>query len=345
MDWVRGETIGRGSFATVNLAIPKGKSNSNSTLFSSPTAVKTSEVSTSYSLKNEKQILDCLGSHQRIIRCFGDDHTFENGEKYYNLFLEYASAGTLADHVKFHGGRIDDKDVRRYTRSIVEGLSHIHSNGFVHCDIKLQNILVFHDGEIKIADFGLAKKTGEEQSEKQRFECRGTPLCMSPELVNGGENESPADIWALGCAVVEMVTGKPAWNLEKDSNMWSLLLRIGAGEESPVMPEELSKEGKDFVQKCFVNDPRKRWTAEMLLNHPFIEEVKTVNESSPRNHFDFNDWVSNVSDSVPNSPESEEFCQWDVDSSFCSAVDRLRRLATVEGPVNWSESDSWISVR
>ncbi|GAU46052.1 hypothetical protein TSUD_191230 [Trifolium subterraneum] len=175
---------------------------------------------------------------------------------------------------------------------------------------------------------------------------------MSPELVNGGENESPADIWALGCAVVEMVTGKPAWNLEKDSNIWSLLRRIGAGEESPVIPEELSKEGKDFAEKCFVIDPRKRWTAEMLLNHPFVEEVKSVNESSPRTHFDFNDWVSDVSDSVPNSPESEEFCQWvsnvsdwDVESSFCSAVDRLRQLVTVEGPPSWSESDSWISVR
>jgi serine/threonine protein kinase len=341
MDWVRGETIGRGSFARVDLAIPKAKSNSNSTLFRSPAAVKTSEVSTSYSLKNEKHVLDCLGSHKRIIRCFGDDHTFENGEKYYNLFLEYASGGTLADQVKFHGGRIAEQDIRRYTRAIVEGLSHIHSNGFVHCDIKLQNILVFHDGEIKIADFGLAKKTGE----KQRFECRGTPLFMSPELVNGGENESPADIWALGCAVVEMVTGKPAWNLEKDSNIWSLLRRIGAGEESPVIPEELSKEGKDFVEKCFVNDPRKRWTAEMLLNHPFIEEMKNANESSPRTHFDFNDWVSNVSDSIPNSPESEEFCQWDVDSSFCTAVDRLHQLVTIERPVSWSESDSWISVR
>ncbi|XP_058735623.1 mitogen-activated protein kinase kinase kinase 20-like [Vicia villosa] len=340
MDWIRGESVGRGSFATVNLVLPKGSS--NSTLFPSPTAVKTSEVSTSYSLKNERHVLDRLGSCQQIIRCFGDDYTFENGEKYYNLFLEYASAGTLADQVKFHGGRIPEQNIRGYTRSIVEGLHHIHSNGFVHCDIKLQNILVFDDGEIKIADFGLAKKSGEEQS---RFECRGTPLFMSPESVNHGEHESPADVWALGCAVVEMVTGKPVWNLEKDSNMWSLMLRIGAGEESPMIPEDLSKEGKDFVEKCLVKDPRKRWTAEMLLNHPFIEEVKNVNEPSPRNHFDFNDWVSSVSDSTPSSPESEESCQWNYDSCSFSGGNRLRQLVTVEVPVSWSETDSWISVR
>ncbi|CAL5197709.1 unnamed protein product [Lathyrus oleraceus] len=101
MDWVRGESVGRGSFATVHLVIPKATS--NFTLFPSPTAVKTSEVSTSYSLKNEKHVLDRLGSCQQII--FGDDYTFENGHQYYNLFLEYASADTLADQVKLHGGR------------------------------------------------------------------------------------------------------------------------------------------------------------------------------------------------------------------------------------------------
>ncbi|KAL5063973.1 hypothetical protein RYX36_025710 [Vicia faba] len=340
MDWVRGESVGRGTFATVHLVLPKGSS--NSTLFPSPTAVKSSEVSTSYSLKNERHVLDCLGSCQQIIRCFGDDYTFENSHEYYNLFLEYASAGTLADQAKFHGGRIPEQNIRGYTRSIVEGLNHIHSNGFVHCDIKLQNILVFHDGGIKIADFGLAKKSGEEQS---RLECRGTPLFMSPESVNNGEYESAADIWALGCAVVEMVTGKPAWSLEKDSSMWSLLLRIGGGEESPMIPQDLSKEGKDFVEKCFVKDPRKRWTAEMLLSHPFIEEVKNGNEASPRNHFDFNDWVSSVSRSTPSSPEFEESCQRNFDAYSFSGVDRLRQLVTVEVPMSWSESDSWINVR
>ncbi|CAI8609278.1 unnamed protein product [Vicia faba] len=301
MDWVRGESVGRGTFATVHLVLPKGSS--NSTLFPSPTAVKSSEVSTSYSLKNERHVLDCLGSCQQIIRCFGDDYTFENSHEYYNLFLEYASAGTLADQAKFHGGRIPEQNIRGYTRSIVEG---------------------------------------EEQS---RLECRGTPLFMSPESVNNGEYESAADIWALGCAVVEMVTGKPAWSLEKDSSMWSLLLRIGGGEESPMIPQDLSKEGKDFVEKCFVKDPRKRWTAEMLLSHPFIEEVKNGNEASPRNHFDFNDWVSSVSRSTPSSPEFEESCQRNFDAYSFSGVDRLRQLVTVEVPVTWSESDSWINVR
>ncbi|XP_047163722.1 mitogen-activated protein kinase kinase kinase 20-like [Vigna umbellata] len=344
MDWVRGDAVGRGGFATVSLVIPT----TNPSRFPSLTAVKSSQTLTSCWLKNEKHVLDHLGSCPRIIRCFGDDYSFENGVEYYNLFLEYATAGSLADEVNNCGGRIPEPQVRRYTRSIVEGLNHIHQNGFVHCDIKLQNILVLDDGEIKIADFGLAKEAGEIKQRKS--ECRGTPLFMSPEQVIDGECESPADIWALGCAVVEMVTGKPAWKVEKGSSMWSLMLRIGVGEETPEIPENLSIEGKDFIGKCFVKDPRKRWSAEMLLKHPFVSDgtvsFKRVHES-PRSHFDFPDWVSSTTSSLPSSPESQS--PWNFDESrsegFCSPEDRLRQISTVDRPANWSESDGWSSVR
>ncbi|XP_061342598.1 mitogen-activated protein kinase kinase kinase 20-like [Gastrolobium bilobum] len=348
MDWVRGNTLGRGSFATVNLAIPTNRS----TQFSSPTAVKSSssdDVFASYLLKNEKEILDHLGYCPHIVKCYGHDYTFENGGEYYNLFLEYAAGGTLADQLKNHGGGFPESRVRRYTRSIIEGLNHIHAKGFVHCDIKLQNILVFVDNDtIKIADFGLAKETGkEEQSQTTTWagdECRGTPMFMSPESLNNNECESPADIWALGCAVVEMVTGKPAWNVGSGSNdIWQLLFRIGVGEELPHVPDELSQQGKDFLGKCFVRDPKKRWTAEMLLKHPFVVVADDDDDDdivptfkhvhpSPRSNFDFPHcpFTTGSSSCLP---------------SLCSPADRLRRLVTDQRPIGWSETDGWTSVR
>ncbi|KAI4314973.1 hypothetical protein L6164_027827 [Bauhinia variegata] len=337
MGWLRGDCVGRGSFATVNLAV--------CSQFTTPTVVKSSDVFSSSSLKNEKQVLDRLGLCPEIIRCFGDDYTTENGEDFYNLFLEYASGGTLFDQLKNHGGRLPESDVRRYIRSIIRGLAYIHDKGFVHCDIKLQNILVLGNGDVKIADFGLAKRTEEKQS---MCECRGTPLSMSPESVNDNEYEPPADVWALGCAVVEMVTGKPAWNVKEGSNIFSLMLRIGLGDELPEVPNELSEAGKDFLSKCFVKDPRKRWTAEMLLKHPFVaDNTLSSKTSSPRCHFDFPDWVSAGTASVPCSPESVEWSEWKFDSvrwSNCtSPVDRLRQLVTDKKP-NWSESDSWCLV-
>ncbi|XP_015955458.1 mitogen-activated protein kinase kinase kinase 20 [Arachis duranensis] len=343
MDWVRGDPVGRGSFATVSLAFSK---NSADKSFISPTAVKSCEVGASYWLKNEKHVLDRLGNTcPRIITCFGDDYTLENGRQYYNLFLEYASRGNLSDELDRRGGCIPELEVRHHVKSIVEGLIHIHNTGFAHCDIKLQNILMFENGQVKIADFGLAKETGEKQGNEKKnkcFECRGTPMFMPPELVNNGECESPADIWALGCTVIEMVTGKPAWNVAKDSNIWSLMLRIGTGEEVPCIPDKISKEGKDFLEKCFVKNPKKRWTAEMLLNHPFLAShtvslkagFMANNYSSPRSHFDFSDWVC----SVLSSHERQSNFNFD---SF-SAVNRIQKLATEDRVrENWPESDGW----
>ncbi|KAJ4714869.1 Protein kinase-like protein [Melia azedarach] len=348
MEWVRGDVLGHGSFGSVHLAIPRKFSSQ----FPSLMAVKSSADGYSITLKNEKEILDKVGFCPQIVRCFGDDYSVENGDRVYNLLLEYASKGSLADQVKKNNGHLQESDVRRYTRSLIKGLQHIHAKGFVHCDIKLQNVLVFDEDEVKIADFGLAKKSGDEQS---RCECRGTPLYMSPESVNDNEYESPCDIWALGCAVVEMMTGKPAWNHKQESNLFNLLIRIGVGDELPIIPGELSEEGKDFLMKCFVKDPKKRWTAEMLLNHPFVcvadggdgnefvrkkgsEEIST----SPRSPFSFPEWKSVQSSATTSISENSKF-----DSLLTSGdclMDRIRLLACDEKP-SWSDSESWISVR
>ncbi|XP_012574483.1 mitogen-activated protein kinase kinase kinase 20-like [Cicer arietinum] len=275
MNWVRGPSLGSGTFATVDLAIHT----QHSVNFPSLTAVKSAYAYNSYYLLNEKHILDRLGSSPFIVKCFGHDQTLENGVKFYNIFLEYAAGGTLSDQLKNHGGKFPETLVRRYTKSIVKGLKHIHENGFVHCDLKLQNILVFDDDNIKISDFGLSKAKGLKLCEN--WECRGTPMFMSPESVNDNVYESPTDIWALGCTVVEMVTGKSAWNVGDNDNIWSLFVRIGIGEELPLIPNELSDEGKDFLEKCFVKDHLKRWNAEMLLKHPFIfEDDETISSSS-----------------------------------------------------------------
>ncbi|KAM7520466.1 hypothetical protein LguiB_019428 [Lonicera macranthoides] len=345
MDWIRGDPIGQGSFATVNLAIPT----SQNPQFSQLMAVKSCSASHSASLMNEKFILDELKDFPQIITCFGDGFSFEKGEKLYNLILEYANGGSISDKLKNRGShRLPESEIRRYTNSILRGLQCIHQNGFVHCDIKLQNVLLFENGNdytAKIADFGLAKRAGVKDSE---FELRGTPLYMSPEMVAGGEQESPADIWALGCVVAEMVTGDPAWRCRKETDICGLLMRIGVGQEVPEIPGKLSEEGKDFLGKCFVKDPRKRWTAEMLLKHPFVadhnEDLFTValkdgNEipsTSPRSAFDFPDCAtaqSSMTCSITLSPSPEN-----------SSAARLRELVTDQRP-DWCGSDDWIAVR
>ncbi|XP_023532352.1 mitogen-activated protein kinase kinase kinase 18-like [Cucurbita pepo subsp. pepo] len=346
MEWVRGHELGRGNFGTISLArLIKGFDQ-----FPPLMAVKSSvSVSvSSVSLKNEKKVLDRIGNCPQIVTCFGDGFSVErDGEKYYNLFLEYANGGSLADTVKLHGGGLLEFDVRRYTRAILCGLRHVHGNGFVHCDFKLSNVLVFGNGEVKIADFGLAKEAAAAETEEteEKFEWRGTPMYMSPETVNGGKYAPPCDVWALGCAVVEMVGGKPAWRVKSETDIFGLMMMIGVGDKVPEMPENLSEEGKDFLRRCFVKDPRKRWTAEMLLNHPFVAgagETVTLKESnltteSPTGPFDFPEFVCS---SNQRCDEMNLCCS----SSTAEMMNRLRRLVT-EKPLDWSVTESWVTVR
>ncbi|XP_068666676.1 mitogen-activated protein kinase kinase kinase 20-like [Aristolochia californica] len=356
MEWVRGALVGRGSFASVSLATAVAANEDHPRTM----AVKSTALPKSFSLRKEKEILLRLRDCHQILTCFGDDVTVENGNQVYNLFLEYVSGGTLADVVKKSAAGLPESDVRRFARSILRGLSFIHASGYVHCDIKLQNLLVYSSSDVRIADFGLAKEAGERTAE-----LRGTPLYMSPELVARGECDAPSDIWSFGCAVSEMVAGKPPWRCSPDADIAGLLFRIGFTEELPEIPLQLSEEGRDFLRKCFVRDPAKRWTAEMLLKHPFLDgSDETIEEyfvsvpskklfESPRSAFHFPQWNSSTGSTCSSPSDSLNSIngkskQLFRESNFSPApASRIQQLAIGREAPNWfsSSGDDWVSVR
>ncbi|KAJ8546168.1 hypothetical protein K7X08_018751 [Anisodus acutangulus] len=361
MDWVRGEPVGHGSFGKVNFAVPTKQS-------TQVMVVKSCAASRSDTLMNEKLILDEIKGCPQIINCLGDSYTYENGKKLYNVLLEYASGGALSEKLKSSGDRqLPEIEIRKYTKALLKGLHYIHKSGYVHCDIKPQNILLAEYGQVKLADFGLGKRAESIKDEKLRCELRGTPLYMSPEMVTSGEQGTPADIWALGCVIAEMAAGVPVWGY---SNITQLLMKIGVGDALPEFPAKLSEEGKDFLQKCFIKDPSKRWTAEMLLNHQFVadqDDTVTLNDercesgtpsTSPRCPFDFPDWVfddviddyseSSVTYQITSlpSPVIQELLNFSGGSLSTSPAERLRGLINeFKHESEWSSADGWISVR
>ncbi|KAK2632497.1 hypothetical protein EUGRSUZ_L01479 [Eucalyptus grandis] len=243
--------------------------------------------------------------------------------------------------MKSRGKPLLEPEMRRHTRSILEGPEFVHSKGFVHCDVKLQNILVFPSGgeEVKIADFGLAKRAGERLAKGGKLggvEWRGTPMYMAPESVNRNEYELPSDIWALGCAVVEMATGRPAWGSRAASNAYALMIRIWVGDEIPEIPEGLSEQGKYFLMECFAKNPEKRWTAHF----------------SPRCHFDFQVWDSmqcsrtsweSGSLSPSSEMDSDPSVVGELSSDSSSVIHRIGQLVSPERP-NWIDSEGWVTV-
>ncbi|GFZ04012.1 mitogen-activated protein kinase kinase kinase 21 [Actinidia rufa] len=260
--WFRGSMIGKGSFGSVYLANLK-KPRSRFGCFPAVMAVKSAEISVSGSIQKEREALSNIGRCPNVIRCFGDEITTgENGEMVYNLLLEFGSGGTLADLIKKSGGSgLSESDVRYYARSILRGINHIHKLGYVHCDLKPENILLLpkKNGvgakfKVKIGDFGLAKRASQNKKRKLDPYMRGTPMYLSPEVVTDCIQEPPSDIWAFGCIVLEMLTGKPLWFGKQDMDAEALLRMIGEGYESPKIPDEISREGREFFEGLFFEE-------------------------------------------------------------------------------------------
>ncbi|KAM7496430.1 hypothetical protein LguiA_020844 [Lonicera macranthoides] len=322
VSWLKGTCIGRGSFGTVNLAADK----SDGRIF----AVKSVDIKSCLpnqleALENEIRILKSLSSPY-VVEYIGDDITSEHLTcKFRNLHVEYLPGGTVAE---FAGADLHETTVQSYTWCIVSALRYVHARGIVHCDVKGRNVLLGSTpGTAKIADFGSAKEVNSAALP------RGSPLWMAPEVVRGQYQGPESDVWSLGCTVIEMVTGKPAW----DDSGAGTLFQIGYSDELPAIPSQLSETGRDFLEKCLRRDPGERWTCNQLLQHPFVSScappIMPV-DWSPKCILDRFD--SNFSD--------EEFDDGNPNSSLNSNLrGRITELATSSGAI-W-ESDGWVGVR
>ncbi|XP_028755245.1 mitogen-activated protein kinase kinase kinase 18-like [Neltuma alba] len=339
MEWTRGHTIGRGSTATVSVAEFHGSGRI--------VAVKSVELQRSECLRREQSILSTLEC-PHVVAYEGCDTTFENGAFMYNLFMEYAPYGSIADEIRERDGGLDEFMVGHYARQILLGLDYLHSNGIVHCDLKGQNVLLTDEGA-KIADLGCARRVSAEQNYGGVI--AGTPAFMAPEVARGEQQGFPADVWALGCSVLEMITGKAPWH--DISDPVSVLYRVGFSGEVPEIPSFLSEQGKDFLTMCLKTDPNERLSAGELLKHEFVQDSNTASKkfdepssNSPtsvlldRDIWDsFDELQKTQTPDLNPTPTHGPAFSWDPPGPRS----RIRRLSS--SMPNWECDDEWITVR
>jgi hypothetical protein len=163
---------------------------------------------------------------------------------------------------------------------------------------------------------------------------------MAPEVARGEQQGPAADVWALGCTVVEMATGRPPWS-GVDGDALSAMHRIGYTDAVPEVPQWLSAEAKDFLARCLIRRRTDRCTAAQLLEHPFLAAavLDTKLEAVAGK------WVSPKSTLDAALWESESDSEEAEDELSHSMADRIKALACLASTLpDWDSDEGWIDV-
>ncbi|XP_050195560.1 serine/threonine-protein kinase 36 [Myiozetetes cayanensis] len=166
-------------------------------------------------------------------------------------------------------GSLPEDQVQTIAAQLVSALYYLHSHRILHRDMKPQNILLGKDGVVKLCDFGFARAMSIHTMVLTSI--KGTPLYMSPELVEERPYDHTADLWSVGCILYELFVGTPPFYTNSIFQLVSLIVK-----DSVKWPTAMSPVFKSFLQGLLMKDPHQRLSWPELLSHPFIAGQVTV---------------------------------------------------------------------
>ncbi|CAF3397008.1 unnamed protein product [Rotaria sp. Silwood1] len=210
-------------------------------------------------------MLQC--SHPNIIAYFG---SYLKRDKLW-IAMELCAGGSMQDIYHAYGP-LGELQIAYILKETLKGLDYLHKNGKMHRDVKGANILLTEDGNVKLADFGVAASITATICKRKSF--IGTPYWMAPEVAaverKGGYNHL-CDIWAVGITAIEFAELQPPmFDLHP---MRALFLMSKSGFKPPTLKDKMkwTITFQNFVKYALTKNPKKRPSAEKLLEHPFLQ--------------------------------------------------------------------------
>ncbi|XP_031757414.1 mitogen-activated protein kinase kinase kinase kinase 3 isoform X5 [Xenopus tropicalis] len=267
---------------------------------------------------------DC--KHTNIVAYFG---SYLRRDKLW-ICMEFCGGGSLQDiyHVT---GPLSEQQIAYVSRETLQGLYYLHSKGKMHRDIKGANILLTDNGHVKLADFGVSAQITATIAKRKSF--IGTPYWMAPEVAaverKGGYNQL-CDIWAVGITSIELAELQPPmFDLHP---MRALFLMTKSNFQPPKLKDKMkwSNSFHHFIKMALTKNPKKRPTAEKLLQHPFLTQplnrtlaIELLDKVNNPDHSSFHDF----------DDDDPEFKFWGIFSPASPPVRRAPRFAARPKPM------------
>ena len=209
--------------------------------------------------EREAKLLASL-NHANIAAIYGLE---DEGDTRF-IAMELVEGETLAERIA-RSGRVDVDEALDIARQIAEALEAAHDASIIHRDIKPANVLLTGKGGVKVLDFGIAKSSTVEANAALTEQATsltvdgtlmGTPPYMAPEQIRGEEADKRADIWAFGCVVYEMLTGKGAFARETGADTLAAIIERNPGYDT--LPPDVPPSIRQLVRRCLEKDQRDR---------------------------------------------------------------------------------------
>ncbi|OMJ74463.1 hypothetical protein SteCoe_26617 [Stentor coeruleus] len=261
-NYIIGTQIGQGAYAIVRSAILK--KNNQKIALKTYERNKLVDPHRKRCVKREIDVLEIL-NHENIVKLIEVIDT----PKHLHLAMEYVGGSSLHSYLKRRPNRrLEEHEARRIFKQVIQAIEYTHGRNVCHRDIKLENILLDEENNVKIIDFGFA--TCFPHDRKVKLFC-GTPSYMAPEIVNRIEYSGPpADIWALGVLLYILICGNYPFRAQDDKELYK---KIQFGQYT--IPSSISQGARSLINRILRLHPEKRPNISELIKDPWLLSNET----------------------------------------------------------------------